>query len=53
MRLLLLILGIPAIVLLLLPYTSGTSPWAAVSASDAYDVDMPIALLGCQPLSTP
>jgi hypothetical protein len=46
MRLLLLILGIPAIVLLLLPYTSSTSPWAAVSASDGYTVGMPITLLG-------
>jgi hypothetical protein len=42
MRILLLILGIPAIVLLFLPYTSGTSPWAAVSGSDGYSV----ALLG-------
>ena len=42
MRLLLLILGIPAIVLLFLPYTSGTSPWVAVSGSKGYGV----ALLG-------
>jgi hypothetical protein len=42
MQLLLLILGIPPVVLLFLPYTSGTSPWAAVSGSEGYA----IALLG-------
>jgi hypothetical protein len=42
MPLLLLILGIPAVVLLFLPYTSGISPLAAVSESHGYAV----ALLG-------
>lgn len=42
MQLLLLILSIPPVVLLFLPYTSGTSPWAAVSGSEGYAV----ALLG-------
>jgi hypothetical protein len=36
MRKYLLILGIPSIVLLFLPYTSGVSPWAAVSSSDGW-----------------
>ena len=42
MQLLLLILGIPALVLLFLPYTSSTSPRAAISGSWGYAV----ALLG-------
>jgi hypothetical protein len=42
MQLLLLILGIPAVVLLFLPYTSNTSPWTAISGSMEYGV----ALLG-------
>jgi hypothetical protein len=41
-----LILGIPSIVLLFLPYTSNVSPWQAVSSSDGWHWDNPIALLG-------
>jgi len=46
MRTFLLILGIPSIALLFLPYTYGVSPWAAVSSSYAWRWNNPIALLG-------
>ena len=45
MRTYLLILGIPSIALLFLPYTFGVSPWATVS-SEKWNGGLPLALLG-------
>jgi hypothetical protein len=41
-----LLLLIPSIAMLFLPYTSGVSPWAAVSGSDLWDWKANYALLG-------